>query len=67
MRVCTSNHNKKGNIDQSLQMGDTIAAHFADTSIMITYRSADKLDGEKFGILCVKEPDYVILITHTYI
>ena len=46
--------------------GDAIKAHFEDEVVGVSKRLPGVLDGEKFDIFCLKEPDYVMSLMSTY-
>ena len=46
--------------------GDDIKADFEDVDTGVTMRLPGELDGEKFDLFCLKEPDYVMTLMSTY-
>ena len=46
--------------------GEEIKAYFEDIETGVTKRLPGELEGEKFDLFCLKEPDYVMTLMSTY-
>ena len=46
--------------------GDKIKEDFKDVAVGVTRRLPGELNGEKFDLFCLREPDYVMILISTY-